>query len=33
MMHEGRETRSSQHKYTEELDNLRAEYEEKKVFL
>lgn len=33
MMHEGRETRSSQHKYTEELENLRAEYEEKKVFL
>lgn len=33
MMHEGRETRASQNKYADELDQLRTDYEEKKTFL
>jgi len=33
MMHEGRETRASQHKYADELDQLRKEQQEKSVFL
>jgi len=32
-MHEARETRASQHKYSDELMQLRQEYEEKKIFL
>lgn len=33
MMHEGKETRASQHKYSDELEQLRKEYSEKKIFL
>jgi len=32
MMHEGRETRASQNKYSEELDSLNKAFEEKMVF-
>jgi hypothetical protein len=33
MMHEGRETRASQHKYSDELEQLRKEQKEKSIFL
>lgn len=32
MMHEGRETRASQNKYSEELEELRKAHDEKKIF-
>ena len=33
MMHEGRETRTSQNKYADEIDKLKKAHDEKKMFL